>query len=101
MIKRQMEPVEIYQKVFIQDDYGNELDEWEKIDETYMAINFVSINQQLTDIRYKEATNVGLTNYKFMDNKEPYKIVTDNAEYQVLSVNNIPRYTVIILKEVI
>lgn len=101
MISRQMQKAKVYKLQTIEDDYGREKEDYVFIVDIDISINFVSINQQNQDIRFKEATNLGLTSYKELSNKDRYKIITNDSSYIVTSVNNIARLTVIYLKEVI
>lgn len=102
MINRQMKTVELWQLVQGYDKYNRPTKvDWEKVDTIDVAINFKEMSHKSEDIRYKESTHNGLTDYKVFDLKASYKLVADNVEYEIKVINQITRKTQLYLKELI
>lgn len=102
MINRQMVKAKALVEVVEYDKYGKSKSiVYKFLYDLRIAINLTSINKQNADIRYKEATHIGLTSFKMLKNDRKYKIVVDDKEYIVISINNTARLAQLVLKEII
>ena len=81
----------------------NNIGKWVFVDNILATLNFISLNRMNDDIRYKGCDYSGLTRYKDLDISKDYKIVAHatEIEYRVHSINDIARFTQLILQVVV
>jgi hypothetical protein len=98
-----MKPYELYQLVQGYDKYNRPTkQDWEPLGITIqIGINFKDTHEKSEDVRYKESTHFGLTDYKGFDERCTYKLVDDLKEYEIKMINQVTRKTQLHLKELI
>jgi len=101
MINAQMQSFELYENQPSKSEFGIKEDNWIKIADINVAVNYIGYNKVNDDIRYKDCKYTGLTSYKDLDISKDYKLVRNNISYLIQEINLIPRYTQLTLEAVI
>lgn len=96
-----MKEFELYENRPTQDNFHTKIDNWVKVNDIEVAINYVSYNQINDDIRYKDCNFTGLTDYKEFNFKNQYKISDKDNNYLIKEINLISRYTILTLQSVV
>lgn len=101
MINRQMKLCKLYEIVKVYDKLGIQNEDILYVDDVDLAINFISINKRTEDIKYKDCEYTGITSYKGLNLAKEYKIVLDDVEYLIKSINENTRLSQWLLQRVI
>lgn len=102
MISRQMQSCKLYKNQKVPDKYNKLVDSYVYVRDMDVAINFISVNRRGEDLRYKECEYSGLTLDKELLPNANYKLVDEQGnEYEIKSINPIPRLTQLLLKVVV
>lgn len=102
MISRQMQSYKLYKNQKVPDKYNKLVDSYVYMRDVDVAINFISVNRRGEDLRYKECEYSGLTLDKGLLLNADYKLIgKDGHEYEIKSINPIPRLTQLLLKVVV
>lgn len=101
MINRQIKLCKLYEINKFYNKLGIENEEILYIADVEVAINFISINKRIENIKYKDCEYTGLTRYKGLNIAKEYKIIVDDTEYLIKSINENTRLSQWLLQEVI
>lgn len=99
MIQANLKPYKVYRRNEGVDAYGQPSDSFTLLKTVEVSVFLQTQTVNNTDVRYKDATHIGLTNDKTLSIGD--KIIgMEGTEYRILLVNNAGRMAQLTLKEV-
>lgn len=99
MINREMKPIQLQQKNKIQNDFGEEIYEWNTVRNVEMAIYPTNSGIYTTNAKYQDISHTGITRDKAITVSN--RLLKGTKIYEILNVNSKGRLTTLTLKEVI
>ena len=101
MIRSQLKPFGLYVKETTINALKEKEESYVYVMDIDVAVHFLSQNRVMNELRFKDCQHSGLTQFKGFDLGKEYKLVGGDQFYFIKSINDITRYTQLLLERVI